>query len=55
MTEPWAFQCDPRWVDLIRTDNISSATTWSSRPKELDLMVDRHVSAGRGSLCDGLP
>ncbi|WP_374109188.1 LamG-like jellyroll fold domain-containing protein [Streptomyces sp. CC228A] len=52
VTEPWAFQCDPRWVDLIRTDNISSATTWSSRPKELDLMVDRHVSAGRGSLCD---
>ncbi|MGW0712503.1 LamG-like jellyroll fold domain-containing protein [Streptomyces sp. NPDC002643] len=52
VTEPWAFQCDPRWVDLVRTNNISSATTWSSRPKELDLMVDRHVSAGRGSLCD---
>ncbi|MEE1941155.1 LamG domain-containing protein [Streptomyces sp. TRM 70361] len=52
VTEPWAFQCDPRWVNLVRTNNISSATTWSSRPKELDLMVDRHVSAGRGSLCD---
>ncbi|CAM5654775.1 hypothetical protein GCM10010261_63760 [Streptomyces pilosus] len=52
VTEPWAFQCDPRWVDLVRTNNISSSTTWSSRPKELDLMVDRHVSAGRGSLCD---
>ncbi|MFJ9117373.1 LamG-like jellyroll fold domain-containing protein [Streptomyces sp. NPDC102394] len=52
VTEPWAFQCDPRWVDLVRTDNVSSATTWSSRPKELDLMVDRYVSAGRGSLCD---
>ncbi|MGY4744552.1 LamG-like jellyroll fold domain-containing protein [Streptomyces sp. B21-108] len=52
VTEPWAFQCDPRWVDLVRTNNISSATTWSSRPAELDLMVDRSVSAGRGSLCD---
>ncbi|MFD9112072.1 LamG-like jellyroll fold domain-containing protein [Streptomyces bottropensis] len=52
VTEPWAFQCDPRWVDLVRTNNISSATTWSSRPKELDLMVDQNVSAGRGSLCD---
>ncbi|MGW5003474.1 LamG-like jellyroll fold domain-containing protein [Streptomyces hydrogenans] len=52
VTEPWAFQCDPRWVDLVRTDNISTATTWSSRPKELDWMVDRNVSAGRGSLCD---
>ncbi len=52
VTEPWAFQCDPRWVDLVRTNNISSATTWSSRPSELDLMVDRNVSAGRGSLCD---
>ncbi|MFF2566511.1 LamG domain-containing protein [Streptomyces sp. NPDC058084] len=52
VTEPWAFQCEPRWVDLVRTDNISSATTWASRPKELDWMVDRYVSAGRGSLCD---
>ncbi|MET8730121.1 LamG domain-containing protein [Streptomyces parvus] len=52
VTEPWAFQCSPRWVDLVRTNNISSSTTWSSRPKELDWMGDRHVSAGRGSLCD---
>ncbi|WP_230196608.1 laminin G domain-containing protein [Streptomyces coriariae] len=52
VTEPWAFQCSPRWVDLVRTNNISSATTWSSRPAEVDLMVDRNVSAGRGSLCD---
>ncbi|WP_244373685.1 LamG domain-containing protein [Streptomyces griseorubiginosus] len=52
VTEPWAFQCDPRWVDLVRTNNISSSTTWSTRPKELDLMVDQNVSAGRGSLCD---
>ncbi|MFG2896330.1 LamG domain-containing protein [Streptomyces zaomyceticus] len=52
VTEPWAFQCDPRWVDLVRANNISSATTWATRPKELDWMVDRNVSAGRGSLCD---
>ncbi|MGQ4385536.1 LamG domain-containing protein [Streptomyces sp. SAS_270] len=52
VTEPWAFQCDPRLVDLVRTDNISDSTIWSRRPKELDLMVDQNVSAGRGSLCD---
>lgn len=52
VTESWAFQCSPRWVDLVRTNNFTSSTTWSSRPKELDLMVDRNVSAGRGSACD---
>ncbi|MGW5265832.1 LamG domain-containing protein [Microbispora sp. NPDC004025] len=52
VTEPWAFQCSPRWVDLVRTNNFTSSTTWSGRPKELDWMVDRHVSAGRGSACD---
>lgn len=52
VTSPWAFQCDPRWTDLERTNNISSSTTWSSRPTELDLMVDRDFSAGRGSSCD---
>ena len=52
VTSPWAFQCDPRWTDLERTNNFSSSTTWSSRPKELDLMGDRNFSAGRGSSCD---
>ncbi|MFC4591016.1 LamG domain-containing protein [Sphaerisporangium corydalis] len=52
VTEPWAFQCSPRWVDLVRTNNVSSSTTWAGRPKELDWMVDRDVSAGRGSACD---
>ncbi|MFJ4013853.1 LamG-like jellyroll fold domain-containing protein [Streptomyces sp. NPDC090026] len=54
ITEPWAFQCDPRTVDLVRTpDNISPSTTWATRPQGgWDLMVDRSVSAGRGSLCD---
>ncbi|MFF7155353.1 LamG-like jellyroll fold domain-containing protein [Streptomyces sp. NPDC008139] len=54
VTEPWAFQCDPRAVDLIRTGNISSSTTWSNQPstKTWDTMVDRSVSAGRGSACE---
>ncbi|MFD4319851.1 LamG domain-containing protein [Streptomyces sp. NPDC058548] len=52
VTEPWSFQCDPRQVDLVRTNNISTATTWASRPAELDWMADLWVSAGRGSLCD---
>ncbi|WP_328912979.1 MULTISPECIES: LamG domain-containing protein [unclassified Streptomyces] len=52
VTSPWAFQCAARTTDLERTNNISSSTTWSSRPKELDLMVDRSFSAGRGSACD---
>ncbi|MFD6532076.1 LamG-like jellyroll fold domain-containing protein [Streptomyces sp. NPDC060184] len=52
VTEPWAFQCSPRWVQLYRTNNISSATTWASRPAHLDLVGDRNVSAGRGSSCD---
>nr|WP_240121032.1 LamG domain-containing protein [Streptomyces sp. MUM 2J] len=51
-TETWSFTCDAKWVDLVRTNNISSSTTWSSRPAELDWMVDRWVSAGRGSACD---
>ncbi|MEU6848823.1 LamG-like jellyroll fold domain-containing protein [Actinacidiphila alni] len=52
VTSPWAFQCAARWTDLERTNNFSSSTTWSSRPAELDLMVDRSFSAGRGSACD---
>jgi hypothetical protein len=52
VTSPWAFQCDPRVTNLERTNNISSSTTWSTRPAELDLMVDRTFSAGRGSACD---
>ncbi|MFJ6573658.1 LamG-like jellyroll fold domain-containing protein [Streptomyces sp. NPDC091292] len=52
VTEPWAFQCDPRWVQLYRTGNISSSTTWGSRPTHIDLVGDRNVSAGRGSACD---
>ncbi|MFP1624144.1 LamG-like jellyroll fold domain-containing protein [Streptomyces sp. 5K101] len=50
VTETWSFSCDARWVDLERTNNISSATKWPG-PTKLDQMGDRLVSAGRGSLC----
>ncbi|MDT0392359.1 LamG domain-containing protein [Streptomyces dubilierae] len=48
--ETWSFNCDPHWVDLERTDNISEGTRWPG-PSQLDQMGDRYVSAGRGSLC----
>ncbi|WP_405454398.1 LamG domain-containing protein [Streptomyces achromogenes] len=48
--ETWSFNCDPHWVDLVRTDNISEGTVWPG-PKQLDWMGDRDVAAGRGDLC----
>jgi hypothetical protein len=51
-TESWSFTCDPRWVDLERTSNISSSTTWATRPNNLGTMASRDVAAGRSSLCD---
>ncbi|MEU2897601.1 LamG-like jellyroll fold domain-containing protein [Streptomyces sp. NPDC001273] len=49
----WTFTCSPHTYDLHRVDkNISSSTTWSSRPTEVDLMGDRSVAYGRGGLCD---
>jgi hypothetical protein len=50
-TESWSFTCDARWVDLDRMGNISSSTTWSSRPSFIAMMASRDVSAGRGSAC----
>ncbi len=50
-TESWSFTCDLAWVDLERTSNISSGTTWAKRPTNLGVVATRHVSAGRGSLC----
>ncbi len=48
----WTFTCDPHWYDLSHVDKgISSSTTWSSRPTAVDLMGDRNVAYGRGSLC----
>ncbi|MEV5783758.1 LamG-like jellyroll fold domain-containing protein [Streptomyces sp. NPDC052287] len=57
VTETWSFSCDERWVDLERTDGISSSTHWPGPggPKSdnsWDQMGDRIVSAGRGSACD---
>ncbi|MBP2579536.1 hypothetical protein J3A78_000014 [Streptomyces sp. PvR006] len=50
VTETWSFSCDSRWVDLKRTDWISSSSKWPG-PTARDHMGDRDVSAGRGSLC----
>ncbi|MEU1091422.1 LamG domain-containing protein [Streptomyces sp. NPDC005576] len=50
ITETWSFSCDATWVDLERTNNISSTTKWPG-PAKLDQMGDRQVSAGRGSNC----
>ncbi|MFJ5644762.1 LamG-like jellyroll fold domain-containing protein [Streptomyces sp. NPDC093223] len=50
--QAWTFTCDPHWYDLSHvTKTISSSTTWSSRPAADDLMGDRNVAYGRGSLC----
>ncbi|WP_328980917.1 LamG domain-containing protein [Streptomyces canus] len=48
----WTFSCDPHWYDLSHVNKgISSSTTWSTRPAADDLMGDRNVAYGRGSLC----
>ncbi|WP_406131652.1 LamG domain-containing protein [Streptomyces sp. NBC_00989] len=52
ITEKWSMSCTPSWVDLTRTGNISSSTNWPGPTANWDLMVDRNVSAGRGSACD---
>ncbi|MGW2996891.1 LamG domain protein jellyroll fold domain protein, partial [Streptomyces sp. NPDC001193] len=53
VTEPWAFQCDLRNVWLVRMDGeIGPSTNWGNKPNYADLMGDRWLSAGRGSLCD---
>lgn len=52
ITEKWSMSCTPSWVDLVRTGNFSSSTNWPGPTANWDLMVDRNVSAGRGSACD---
>ncbi|WP_307679890.1 LamG domain-containing protein [Streptomyces sp. V4I2] len=48
----WTFTCDPHWYDLSHVNKgISSSTTWSTRPTADDLMGDRNVAYGRGTLC----
>lgn len=51
VTETWSMSCSAAWVNLTRTNGISSSSDWPG-PSSLDLMVDRYVSAGRGSACD---
>lgn len=48
--ETWSFSCSAKWVDLVRTNNISEGTRWPG-PAQLDWMGDRYVSAGRGTQC----
>ncbi|MGW3927556.1 LamG domain-containing protein [Streptomyces microflavus] len=50
VTETYSFSCNATWVDLERTDPISSSTKWPG-PTKLDQMGDRDVAAGRGSNC----
>ncbi|WP_247597535.1 LamG domain-containing protein [Streptomyces sp. RKND-216] len=50
LTETWSFSCDPTWVQLWRTGSMSSRTSWPG-PDRIDMMGDRHVSAGRGDAC----
>ncbi|MEV7416885.1 LamG-like jellyroll fold domain-containing protein [Streptomyces sp. NPDC089919] len=53
VAEPWAFQCEPRNVWLVKTaGRITKSTTWANKPGYADRLGDRWVSAGRGSLCD---
>ncbi|MCC5480508.1 laminin G domain-containing protein [Streptomyces sp. JA03] len=50
--QTWTFTCDAHWYDLSLVDRgISDSTRWSSRPQGIDLMGDRNVAYGRGSLC----
>ncbi|MFD9222908.1 LamG domain-containing protein [Streptomyces sp. NPDC060064] len=53
--QTWTFTCTPRWYDLNlvedRGSGVSSTTTWGTQPKAIDLLGDRSVSNGRGSLC----
>jgi hypothetical protein len=54
--ETWSFDCEPAWVDLERTDGISSGSTWPGpggprSDNSWDQMGDRYVSAGRGTAC----
>ncbi|GHJ99406.1 hypothetical protein SY2F82_12040 [Streptomyces sp. Y2F8-2] len=50
--QTWTFTCDTHPYDLSLVDrDISSSTTWSTRPKAVDLMGDRYVAYGRGTLC----
>ncbi|MET9565519.1 LamG domain-containing protein [Streptomyces tauricus] len=48
--ETWSFNCEAKWLNLVRTNNISEGTRWPG-PATIDHMGDRLVSAGRGENC----
>ena len=50
VTETWSFTCTPSFVQLWRTGNISSSSSWPG-PSHINMMGDRKVSAGRGDKC----
>ncbi|MFD7261155.1 LamG domain-containing protein [Streptomyces sp. NPDC059874] len=51
--QTWSFTCSQHNYWLVRVDqDISSSTSWSSKPNYADLMVDRWSAMGRGTLCD---
>jgi hypothetical protein len=52
VTERWSMSCTKSVIDLVRTGNISSATNWPGPTANWDVMGDRTVAAGRGTLCD---
>ncbi|GGT13783.1 hypothetical protein GCM10010254_37880 [Streptomyces chromofuscus] len=52
VTERWSMSCEKTTVQLVRTPNISSATRWPGPTSNWDIMGDRTVSAGRGTMCD---
>ncbi|MFD5319637.1 LamG domain-containing protein [Streptomyces sp. NPDC127098] len=49
-TQSWSFVCDPRTVDLVRTNGFSASTSWPG-PSRLGTMASRNVNHGRGSAC----
>ncbi|MFB7176124.1 LamG-like jellyroll fold domain-containing protein [Streptomyces sp. NPDC056257] len=50
--QTWSFTCSQHNYWLVRVDqDISSSTSWGSKPNYADLMSDRWSAMGRGTLC----
>ncbi|MEU9161450.1 LamG-like jellyroll fold domain-containing protein [Streptomyces sp. NPDC048424] len=50
--QTWTFTCSQHNYWLVRVDqDISSSTSWGSKPNYADLMSDRWSAMGRGTLC----
>ncbi|MFF4105417.1 LamG-like jellyroll fold domain-containing protein [Streptomyces sp. NPDC001903] len=51
--QTWSFNCSQHNYWLVRVDqDISSSTSWGSKPNYADLMGDRWSAMGRGTLCN---